>query len=378
MLRLFLATVIVLLSMLGPTRACSICSGDLAQKSTLRQTLATAKAALRGDLKNPQLSNDFQSGTTELHITSVLKNHAIIEKQKLVLIPRYLPVIGNTPTDYIVFVDEVQGKPDIITGYPGSAELAQYLTSIAKLDAKTPTTRLAFYFAHLDSTDATVAQDAFLEFVKATDTELTEAKAVFDTKKLRHWLADPKLPAEKIGVYALLLGSRGDPADQKLFPTLATQALTREGSGALAGVLAGWTLLDTRAGFTAIHKVLLDPKRDYAERLNALSAVRYLYANHAKSYAQELGSVYHSLLSSDLADLAIGDLRRYRAWNFTDAVLGTFGKPGQSALVQRLVVRFALTSPEASAKKFLDELRQTNPKMVREAEEFLRETEGQS
>jgi hypothetical protein len=46
--------------------------------------------------------------------------------------------------------------------------------------------------------------------------------------------------------------------------------------------------------------------------------------------------------------------------------------------VQRLVVRFALTSPEASAKKFLDELRQTNPKMVREAEEFLRETEGQS
>ena len=51
----------------------------------------------------------------------------------------------------------------------GRAELGEAAAAQAK--------KLGFYFAHIDSADATVATDAFLEFARASDADILKAAA---------------------------------------------------------------------------------------------------------------------------------------------------------------------------------------------------------
>ena len=54
-----------------------------------------------------------------------------------------------------------------------SEALVDYLKGVLSLDPKDPTGALEkFYFKYLDSADAEVANDAYLEFAKATDQEI--------------------------------------------------------------------------------------------------------------------------------------------------------------------------------------------------------------
>src|SRR5258708_1459446 len=83
--------------------------------------------------------------------------------------------------------------------------------------------QLAFAFKHVEAGDETVSDDALLEFAKASDGEILKAKAHLDANKLKLMLKNPKTPAFRLGVYAVLLGLCGEKAD----------------AAVLAGMLAG-------------------------------------------------------------------------------------------------------------------------------------------
>jgi hypothetical protein len=359
-----------------PAAACTFCGGALASRQTLREHFHRAKYVAHGRLANPRFDPDGGTGSTDLHVGKVLKPDAAAGNRPVVVLPRYLPVIGDTPPDYLVFCDTATGgRLDPLHGLPATAAVVEYLLGAAKLDEKDAATRLGYFFRHLDSPDPAIAADAFLEFGKAPDAEIIKARAVLDPAKVRKLLADPDTPAERLGVFAMMLGLCGGRADADwLAATARTDPLPERVRENLGGYLAGLTLLDPAAGWAATEAVLTDPKRPFDQRLTAIGTVRFFQATREAESKPHVLRCYRGLLAQgDLADMAAEDLRRWGWWDLTAEVLRHFDAPTHAApVVRRGIVRYALQCPAEEAKRFIAAVRQKEPELVRKVEETLK------
>lgn len=354
--------------------ACTFCSGPIRSQPTLRMRYAAAKIVAHGVLKNPRFDPRTDRGYTDFQFTTILKDDPARKEQKSLTIPQYLPVIGETPPDYLLFCDVVEGKLEVQPGLSSRPAVVEYLKSAATIDDADPAKKLGFFFKHLDSADAAVAADAFLEFARASDIEILKASEQLDASKVRKLIADPNSPVERLGVYAFLLGVCGKQGDAEFLASLLKQnPLPERTSAAFGGLLAGYVMLAPKEGWPLTASILADEKRGYAERLSALGTVRFFQVTRtAESKPEVLRCCAALLPHGDLADQAIEDLRRWGYWDLTKDVLGQFGKPTHGApIVKRSIVRYALTCPDDEAKAFVAVLRQTDPKLVRDLEEML-------
>ena len=210
-----------------PLIACTFCGGGVAARQTLREHFQQAKFVACGQLKNPRFDPNGAASTTEFHISQIIKQHEKLGNQSVLTLPKYNPVIGNTTPDFLIFATVVDGKLDPVHGLPTSPNLIDYVKSLGHLDEKNAPKQLAFFFTHLDSSDPTIAADAFLEFAKATDADITMARTVFVPAKLRKLLANLDTPIERLGVFAMMLGLCGSTEDQLAFSKLLqTQPLS--------------------------------------------------------------------------------------------------------------------------------------------------------
>jgi len=366
---------LILALLLSPdARACTFCSGPIRSQPTLRMRYATAKLVASGTLKNPRFDPQSDRGFTDFQFGTVLKDDAARKGQKSLTIPQYLPVVGDTPPDYVLFCDVVEGKLEPQPGLAGRPAVIDYLKAAAALDDTDPSKKLGFFFKHLDSADAAVSADAFLEFARATDVEILKAAGQFDAAKVRKLIADPETPVERLGVYAFLLGVCGKTEDAAFLAALLKQnPLPERTTAAFGGLLAGYILLAPKDGWPLAAGILADEKRGYAERLSALGTVRFFQATRVAECKVEVLKCCAALLPhGDLADQAVEDLRRWGYWDLTKDVLAQFGKVTHAApIVKRSVVRYALTCPNDEAKGFIAALRQTEPKLVKDVEEML-------
>ena len=357
--------------------ACSFCKGDAAGRATVREEYQSAAAVVFGTLKNPQLGADPTTGTTEFHLTKVLKSHGIVEKRSTIMLPRYIPIpMGETGAAVIFFADR-KGVPDAVRAQSSNATIAEYLSGVAKLNEKDSIARLAFAFKHLDSGDEMVSDDAFTEFAKATDAEILKAKAHLDATKLKLLLKNPKTPGGRLGVYALLLGLCGEKADAAVLAGMVDGKLTESLVSALGGILSGIVLLDPEPGWKEVSKVLCEPHYQIGTKLGALSAARYMQATRPGESKSAIVAIYKGVLKDrDLADLVIEDLRRWKWWDLSAEILALYGQPNYTARgVRNAILRFALTCPDATAKRFSAELRKNDAVLVKDIEERLKDLE---
>jgi hypothetical protein len=335
----------------------------------------SAKAVLYGQLKNPRFDPKTDDGFTDLQVAAALKDDPARGNAGLITLRSYLPVVGDTPPEYLVFCGVAGGKLDPTFGVPATAAIVEYLKGVAKLDDADPAAKLRFFFNHLDSADETVAADAFFEFARASDAEIVKAARHFDPAKVRKLLADAKTPPERLGVFAFLLGVSGGPADAAfLHAQLKESPMTDRTKGAYGGLLAGYVLLAPKEGWALAAGAMADEKQPYSVRLSAIGTVRFFQSSRGNECKAEVLKCCAALLPhGDLADQAIEDLRRWGYWNLTPEVLAQFGKPTHAApIVRRAIVRYALCCPDEAAKAFVASLRQTDPKLVRSVEEVLK------
>lgn len=373
MLRAAVAFVAVTLAA-SPVVACTFCAGDLRSRQTLRMHYAASKAVLYGQLKNPRVDPKTDAGATDFHIMAAFKDDPARGGQTVLVIPQYLPVIGNTPSEYVVFCTVVNGQLDTTFGVPATVAVVDYLKGVAKLDDSDPAAKLGYFFKHLDSADAIVAADAFFEFARASDAEILKAAKHIDPAKTRKLLADPGTPVERLGVFAFLLGISGGPADAAFLVKLLNEnPLSERTASAFGGLLAGYVMLAPKEGWTFTIGVLGDPKRPYAVRLSAVGTVRFFQATRGDECKTEVLRCCAALLPhGDLADQAIEDLRRWGYWDLTADVLALFPKPTHAApIIRRCIVRYALCCPTDEARKFVAAVRLSDPKLVRDVEEML-------
>ncbi len=377
MARRIVAAVAITASLLAlpcPALPCSLCPGQKAQ--TLRQEAALAKVVLYGSLANPRLKvNDaLGGGTTDLHVETVLKSDPALADRKVVELQRYLPVDPKMPARFLVFCGVVGGKLDAYRGIPvKSPALVDYLRGAITRDAPHRPPDLEYFFTQLDHRDPDVAQDAFLEFAKASDEQIGQVAAKLQPAKLRAWLQDSQTPAERLGIFAFLLGGCGTEQDAALLRTLLLERPTERTAGALGGFLAGYIQLRPRDGWDLAVSLLRDEKRPLLERLSLIGTLRFYQGWKAKENQPHILRALEVLLPlGDVADMAIEDLRGWQWWDLTPAVLAQFDKKSHAApLMRRAIVRYALSCPRPEVRPFLEDVRKRDPELVRDVQESL-------
>jgi hypothetical protein len=372
-----LATLAACLLVLTASRAdaCSFCIDNVRSRPTLRMQYAQAKVVAYGTLKNPRVDPKTDEGFTDLHATAVLKDDPLRGNQTAFVLRGYIPVIGDTPPEYVAFCTVANGKLDATFGIPASAAVVDYLKGAAKLDGADAATQLAFFFKHLGSPDAVVAADAFVEFARASDADIVKGAKHFDPAVLRKLIADEKTPSERLGVLSFLLGTCGTPADATFLAAMLKQSPRPDRVfESYGGLLAGYILLAPKDGWAFTAGVLGNEKEAFAVRLSCIYTVRFFQATRgADCKAEVLKCCAAVLPQGDFADQAIEDMRRWGYWDLSADVFAQFGKPTHSALiVKRCIVRYALCCPTDDAKKFVAAVKESDPKLVASVEEQLK------
>jgi hypothetical protein len=331
---------------------------------------------LFGKLTNGKEKADGE-GTTDLQIEYVVKDHEIRKGRKTITLERYLDTSGDKYR-YLVFCDVFKDKIDPYRGIAvdPKSDMPKYLKGALELqDAKVPQ-RLKYFFEYLDNQDIEISNDAFKEFANADYKDIQEMAKGLPADKVASWLKDPKTPGFRLGSYASLLGHCGKPEHAKLLRDLLEDPEKRVTSG-VDGILAGYIMLQPKDGWVYVHTVLKDPKKEFALRYAALRALRFFWDYRSDLVAKkEIAEAAATLLNqSDIADLAVEDLRKWGCWDMTDRVLALRNKKElfDVPIVRRSVLRFALSAKNnEAAKKYVAEQRKADPEGVASAEELLK------
>ncbi len=350
--------------------SCSFCGDRLASRQLLRERYREAALVIYGKLQNAVAKADG-TGTTEFKFTEVLKGD--VQSVKTLNIPRYLPIIGDTSPDYLFFCSVKDGVIEPIHGVPASQPLKKYLIKIVQ--PKKVENRLRIAFEHLGEIDPLVSNEAFLEFARASDQEIAKAKNHLDRTKLKRWIIDSRTPEERIGVYGLLLGLAGEATDAQFFQKLLTHSQPGDRvQSHLGGLLCGLILLDPDGGWKLTQQWIAQPDRNFSDKLNIISVVRYFQSTRQRDAQQKILETLSIVIENgEIADMAIDDLRRWEWWDLTRIILEQYSKPtNKSPVIKRGIVRYALQCPKDEAKKFVDQVRQVDPELVRKVEDSLK------
>jgi hypothetical protein len=369
-----LAVAALVLGASVPLVACPFCS---MQGQTLIGDVNQASMVLYGTFANAKLdaSGDGQ-GTTELHIDAVIKKHEILGDKKVIIVPRYVPTDKDNKVKFLVFCDVFKGKIDPYRGVPVQADsdMVKYLEGALAVKDKPIGERLRFYFDYLDNKEVEIANDAYKEFANADYKDYCDMAKKLPADKIAGWLADPNTASFRYGLYASMLGHCGTAKHAQLLRQMLDDPQKRVTSG-LDGILAGYTMLEPKEGWSYISGLLKDPARDFTLRYSALNAARFFWNSRPDliTHKDLAAGVSLLLTQSDIADLAIEDLRKWNCWEYSEQILDLQSKKSHDVpIIRRAILRFALSCPDKKATAYVDQCRKRDAEMVKDAEELLK------
>ncbi len=361
----------------SPAPACVYC-GNFQQVPTIRQEAATtnkdgvpfARVIVYGTIENAN------NGTSsELRITTVLRSDPALGDRKLLPLSKYIPSDAKNPQKYLVFADVDKDKFDTFRGVPiKSEEGVEYVKKALQLNPKDRIGNLLFYFNYLENPEKEVASDAFLEFAKGTDKEIGQVAAKLSAEKLRGWLKDPKTPAERLGLYAFMLGGCGNEEDATFLRGVLKEP-SADMRKAYDGVLGGYIQLKPAEGWDLAASMLKDGKKPFEQRLLVERTIRFYYGWQPKECRTNVLKGLRAMVEQgELADVAIQDLRRWEMWDLTAEVLAVYGKKGYDGPIMRQsIVCYALCcKDDKDAARFIAARRRDSAELVKDVEESLK------
>jgi len=361
----------------SPAKTCIYCNGMVSPfKQTLAQDLKQAKLVIVGTVANPRPSAQGPpgSGTTDFHIARVIKDEAHLGGQKVIELPRFIPVPDpRDPPKFIVFCDVVNGKIDPNRGRAvSSPAMVDYLEGMKDLPDKDRTRTLLYCFRFIAHPDEVIATDVYFEFARSTDQEIGDIGKHLAAAPLRKLLEDPRTPADRLGLYAFLLGRCGGDGDADFLAKMIKQPSERI-VNVLDGVFGGYISMRPKQGWDLAVATLADARKPFAERFSVMRMLRFYHSwKPAESRPDIVRAFAGMVVDGEVADLAIEDLRRWQMWDLTGQILAQYGKQSHAApIVRRGIVRYALCCPEPEARQFVDAVRRQDADLVRELEENL-------
>ena len=372
-----------LLDFTPPAAACPACGPPSGQ--TLTSEVAQADFILFGTLGNqkPDPKDPGSSkGTTDMTIDAVVKSHALVKDKKVFVIPRYVPP-DQKAYKYMVFFNVVNGDVDPYRGVAvgTDSKLPEYVKGALEVRQKDIVTRLKYFFNYLESNEIEISADAYNEFAVAEYKEVAEIAPKLPADTVLKWLKDPNTRASRYGLYGLLIGHSGKAENAKALRTLLDDPERKFSSG-LDGMLMGYTLLDKKAGYEYVQKLIADSNSEFLVKHAALKTLRFFweYRPDVLTKKEILDGMAGLMVHPDIADMPIDDLRKWKAWEMTDAVLAYSKLESHNTLPinRRSILKFALAASwadpkNAAAGAFVAKARVDDPERVKLIEELLKD-----
>ncbi len=360
--------------------ACPFCT---VQGQTFAGEVAQADFILYGTLSNAKQTDAFSGGTTDLTIEQVVKPHDYLKGKTVVTLPKYVPANpANGGAKHLVFFyyNPASGALDPYRGEEVRADskLPEYIKGSLAVKGKDPLARLKYFFDYLESPELTISSDAYVEFGLAEYKEVRPIAEALPADLLVKWLKDPNTRASRYGLYGLMLGHCGKGANAADLRKLLDDP-DRAFSSGLDGMLAGYVLLDPKAGWEYLTGYVRDPKKDFSARYAALKTVRFFweYRPDVVDRKHVVDAMRMLLSQPDIADLPVEDLRKWRAWDLTDEVLALGDKETHNTIpiVNRSILKFALSAApgSANAAAYVQKARQKDARKVEFMEELLKD-----
>ncbi|MFO0930064.1 MAG: hypothetical protein U0736_24075 [Gemmataceae bacterium] len=362
----------VWLTTTSTSTACPFCNAM--QGKTFTGEVNDAAMVLYGRLT----SANEKKETTEIEIEDVLKDNAVRANQKRMTLHRYVDLSLTTDKDrFLVFCDLYKGKIEPYRGMAlkAGSKLPEYVRGAVQKKDKPIGERLKFFFDYLDNSDTEVSTDAYKEFSVADYKDFKAMAKELPADRVVKWLKSSDTPAYRVGLYASMLGHCGKDEHAAVLKGLLDDPERRAGSG-VDGVMAAYAMLRPKEGWTYIQTVLKSPKEEFMFRYAALRAVRFFYDYRTDVFdrKQIVEGVTQLLQQDDIADLAIEDLRKWKAWDAADKVLAVSKTAAfKQPIVKRALLRYCLQCQGVTeATAYVADRRKADPKVVEEAEELLK------
>jgi hypothetical protein len=364
-------------------RACPGCGPPSGQ--TLTSEVAQADFILFGTLENAKRDPKepgSSKGSTDLTIEAVIKPHALVKDKKVFTLPRYVPP-DLKPTKYMVFFNVVNGEVDPYRGVAVTpdSKLPEYVKGALDVKQKDTITRLRYFFNHLESNDLEISGDAYNEFAFAEYKEVIELAPTLPADTLLKWLKDPNTRASRFGLYGLLIGHCAKPEIAKELRTLL-DAPDRKHSSGQDGIMMGYILLDKKNGYDYLMGLAGKSENEFLVKHAALKVLRFFweYRPDVLTKKQILDGMTVLMTHADIADMPIDDLRKWKAWEMTDAVLkcAKLQSHNELPIVRRAILKFAIAASWADPKNtaaaaYVAEVRKADPDRVKLIEDLLKD-----
>jgi hypothetical protein len=269
-------------------------------------------------------------------------------------------------------------KVDPYHGLPvqPDSKIPEYLKGVQEIRDKDAVARLRFFFDYLESPEIDISNDAFLEFGQADYKDVRAVAEKLPPGAVLKWIKDPSTLSMRLGLYGLLAGHTGSADDAKALRAIIDDP-NRQYSSGLDGLICGYLMLDKKAGWEYLTKLLKDTSKDFTTRYAGIRVVRFMWDFRQDLLTKDelLEAVKIPLSQPDVADLPIEDLRKWKQWQLAPLVLDTVKKEkhAKEPLVVRAATRFFLAAPPDTpgAADFIAQRRKADPDGVKDIEELL-------
>jgi len=360
---------------IGATSACTLCGGPDAQV-TLRRQAQKCDVVILGQIGTARESPEaIGGGTTEFQVLRVIKGVQGLPRRGNISLPRFLADERKEQRLWLLFGDVRDGQFDYSSARRvRDIAVGEYLTAVFTSLPEARLEQLTFFANRLDHSVAEISSDAFAELSLATDREIGDLGKSLDATKIRPLVTSTKTLPERLGLLAFLLAASGKKDDAVLLKSLLDRFDDRS-RPAYGGLLAGYIVLAPEAGWQFAKSLIGDSTRPFLQRYAVFGAIRFLQGWRGDSDRNQAQRVYEvGIRSSDLADMAVEDLRRWQWWGLTPQILAlATAKSHEGPIWRRAVLRYALSCPDSAAAKFVASERQRDPEFVKEMSESLQD-----
>lgn len=365
-----------------PSAACPFCE---APSTTYSEQLGSAQAAalLAWVSTQPPDRETGLGGTTHYRLLQIARDESesLVRNQALTLNQHQTGAAGEL---FLVFGNQLDGKYSWGLAQPVTQACWDYLVGAPARSAP-PRQRLAYYLRYLEHPEPDVAIDAFGEFANARYEDLLLVVDLLPRERLRDWLSNPEVTPTRRGLYGMMLGLCGTGEDAEFLKDQILPASTEPRLGT-DGMMAGYLLLTGPLGLDVLVATKLKPSdAAIGEAFAAIQALRFMwtYGQHRIPPERLCQAMWTLLDHSQLADQAVIDLARWQDWTVMDRLLTRYGQGNYADRhVKQAIVRYLLVAerdvpadPEATlpahvvqARKYLEELRMSDPATVRYVE----------
>jgi len=365
------------------TQACPFCS---APSLTLSEQYSKADAVVLVQWVSGVKPEKDKAGATTYEIVNVVRDpQKSLEKGKKLTIDRHR--VGQKG-DLALMLGSAAADKGIEWGNPLDVTETSFNYIAQAPGPEAPAEkRLVYFMKFLEFPDQLISNDAYAEFANAPYKDIVPLAPHMPREKLREWVASPDVSPTRLGLYGLMLGLCGEASDAVLMEKKITEPSDEFRLG-IDGVIGGYLLLTGDKGLSVIEKSkLADRKIPFSETYAAMQALRFMWTyGNGRIPADRLRSSMRLLLERpELTDLVVADLARWKDWSIQPRLMELYGAEEYNVpSIKRAIIRYMLAGTKdvpaggeklpahaVAANKYLQQLREKDPKMVSEAERFF-------